>query len=194
MVVEGEQGGVSNDVGWAGGGSFRVLEVAPSVFVDDPDSGTVALAPDAMGNLLAESIAANMTFAYEVDAPFCGRRGRERLAVVDGWLDDEIARYIAESLGERETVRIVATGFSDTARDALKAVSRGSTLKTIPQDLRSVRVRAAELQQAMVDRRAWEAEHAAELQQAMVDRRAWESEHASTVQPTLFSGLTAGDM
>ena len=87
-----------------------------------------------------------------------------------------IARYIAELLGGRETVRIVATGFSDTARDALKAVSGGSTLKTIPQDLRSVRVRAAE------------------LQQAMVDRRAWESEHASTVQPTLFSGLTAGDM
>lgn len=176
MVVEGEQGGVSSDVGWAGGGSFRVLEVAPSVFVDDPDSGTVVLAPDALGDRLAESIAANMGFTYEVDSPFCGRRGRERLAVVDGWLDDEIARYIAELLGERETVRIVATGFSDTARDALKAVSGGSTLKTIPQDLRSVRVRAAE------------------LQQAMVDRRAWESEHASTVQPTLFSGLTAGDM
>ena len=97
--MDGEQGGVSKDVGWAGGGSFRVLEVAPSVFVDDPASGTVVLAPDAVGDRLAESIAANMGFAYEVDAPFCGRRRRERLAVVDGWLDDEIARYIAESLG-----------------------------------------------------------------------------------------------
>ncbi len=67
-------------------------------------------------------------------------------------------------------------------------------MTTIPQDLRSVRVRAAELQQAMLDRRAWEAEHAAELHQAMVDQRAAEAEDVSTDQPTLFTELTAGDL
>jgi adenine-specific DNA-methyltransferase len=34
-VVDGEQGGISKDVGWQGGGGFRFLKLGPTVFDDD---------------------------------------------------------------------------------------------------------------------------------------------------------------
>jgi adenine-specific DNA-methyltransferase len=98
-VVEGsDRGGISETLGWDGGGGFRVLEVASSMF--EADQGLVVLAERMINGTLAEATAAQLGFAYEPDPPFSGRKGRTRLAVVDGVVNEAVVRLIASALNE----------------------------------------------------------------------------------------------
>ena len=83
IVVDGRDGGgVTDLVGWEGGGGFRVLDVAPSMF--EADDGLVFLADWMINGALAEATAAQLGFEWQPEPPFAGRKGRSRLAVVDG--------------------------------------------------------------------------------------------------------------
>jgi adenine-specific DNA-methyltransferase len=93
-VVNGEDsGGVTEEVGWQKGGGFRILEVGPSMF--DYDDGQVVLADWATNGALAEATAAQLGFAYAEDAPFAGRKGRTRLAVIDGHVSESVVRLVS---------------------------------------------------------------------------------------------------
>ena len=73
-VVDGsDQGGITNAVGWQGGGGFRLLEVAPSMF--QSDAGIVLLADWITNGVLAEATAAQLGFEFKVDPPFAGIKG-----------------------------------------------------------------------------------------------------------------------
>ena len=75
MVVAGDEaGGITESVDWRGGGGFRVLEVAPSMF--EADGGLVFLADWMANGTLAEATAAQLGFTYEFDPPFSGRLSR----------------------------------------------------------------------------------------------------------------------
>ncbi|MGH2714764.1 MAG: site-specific DNA-methyltransferase, partial [Thermoleophilaceae bacterium] len=107
-VARGEDpGGVSEDVGWDGGGGFRVLDVAPSML--EADGGVALLAEWAVNGKLAEATAAQMHYDFEPDPPFCGRRGRVRLAVIDGLVSDDVVRLLASALREDERLAVCGT-------------------------------------------------------------------------------------
>jgi adenine-specific DNA-methyltransferase len=133
-VVEGEDpGGVTSLTGWKGGGGFRLLEVAPSMF--EADDGIVFLS-DAMTNgRLAEATAAQLGFDYVVAPPFVGRKGRTLLAVIDGIVNEPVVRILAGALAERERVVICGTGIDSDARSILRELRPGSTLRKIPAAL-----------------------------------------------------------
>lgn len=134
MVIHGnDQGGISESAGWAGGGGFRVLAIAPSMF--DADGGMVFLADGMTNGKLAEATAAQLGFEYEVAPPFVGRKGRTRLAVVDGVVNEAVVRILASALGERERVVICGTGIDTDARPVLRDLRPGSTLRKIPAAL-----------------------------------------------------------
>jgi adenine-specific DNA-methyltransferase len=81
-VVGGQDpGGITELASWTGGGGFHFVEVAPSMF--EANGGLVFLADWMSNGVLAEATAAQLGFTYEADAPFSGRKGRTRLAVVD---------------------------------------------------------------------------------------------------------------
>lgn len=133
-VVAGEvQGGISQTVGWQGGSGFRVLDVAPSMF--EAQDGLVFLAEWMVNGSLAEATAAQLGFQYGCDPPFCGQKGRTRLAVVDGLVNESVVRLLAGALPERERVVICGTGIDPEARDVLRALRPGSTLRKIPTAL-----------------------------------------------------------
>ncbi|MEX1172529.1 MAG: site-specific DNA-methyltransferase, partial [Chloroflexota bacterium] len=114
-VVDGaDPGGVTPLAGWEGGGGFRVLDVAPSMF--DVDGGMVFLADGMTNGKLAEATAAQLGFEYEVAPPFVGRKGRTRLAVIDGVVNEGVVRLLASALGERERIVICGTGIDTEAR------------------------------------------------------------------------------
>ena len=46
--------------------------------------GTIVLADWATGGELSQAVAAQLRYELEPDGPFCGRRGRSRLAVLEG--------------------------------------------------------------------------------------------------------------
>jgi len=133
-VVRGEDdSGISEAVAWEGGGGFRLLEVAPSMF--DAQDGLVYLADWLAITDLSEATAAQLGFEYNPDPPFAGRKGRTRLAVVDGVVNDAVVRILVGALSETERIVICGTGIDTDARKILRELSAGSTMRKIPAAL-----------------------------------------------------------
>jgi len=149
-VVSGKDpGGITKSSNWAGGGGFRVLDVAPSMF--EADGGMVFLADWMTNGALAEATAAQLGFVYEADPPFAGHKGRSRLAVVDGVVNEAVVRLIASALPERQRVVICGTGIDTDARPVLRELRPGSTLRKIPAALLDEYRSASQLQLTFAD-------------------------------------------
>jgi adenine-specific DNA-methyltransferase len=133
-VVRGDDRiGITDAAEWKGGGGFRILDVSPSMFADN--GGVVVLSEWATNGSLAEATAAQLHFEYEADAPFAGRRGRTRLAVIDGLVSQDVVSVLVESLGSDEKVVICGTAVDPAARDVVREVRPGSTIRKIPQSI-----------------------------------------------------------
>jgi adenine-specific DNA-methyltransferase len=133
-VVEGaDPGGVTNAASWEGGGGFRTLRVAPSMF--RADGGQIFLSEWATNGKLAEVTAAQLHYDFEFDPPFCGRRGRSRLAVIDGLLNEHVIQLLISALPDDERLVACGTAIDPAARDALRKLRPGSTLRKIPQSI-----------------------------------------------------------
>ena len=133
-VVQGKDaGGVTDLTRWSGGGGFRVLDVAPSMF--EESDGVVYLSDWAVNGALAEATAAQLGFAYLPEHPFAGRKGRSRLAVVDGHVSGAVADLLAGALGSRETLVICATSVDPAVRERIQAVAPGSVVRKIPASI-----------------------------------------------------------
>lgn len=133
-VVAGEDpGGITDDVGWEGGGGFRVLEVGESMFAED--EGLVTLADWTLAGHLAEATAAQLGFDFEPDGSFCGRKGRTRLAVINGLVNEDVVKLIVEDLGDNERVVIAGTAIAPGADEELRKAKPGSRTRKIPSSI-----------------------------------------------------------
>lgn len=133
-VVEGiDPGGISSAVGWQGGGGFRVVRVAPSMFL--AHDGLVLLADWATNGALAEATAAQLGYQYQMDPPFCGRKGLTRLAVVDGLVDEGAIRLLLSALGADERLQVCGTAVDPDARSVLRRLRPGSSMRKIPASI-----------------------------------------------------------
>ena len=133
-VVAGEDpGGVTDLTRWTGGGGFRVVDVAPSMF--EESDGVVYLSDWAVNGALAEATAAQLGFAYEPESPFVGRKGRSRLAVLDGHVSAAVADLLAASLGPRETLVICGTSVDPVVKERIQATAPGSAVRKIPASI-----------------------------------------------------------
>lgn len=134
-VVSGDDlGGVTLTTDWTGGGGFRVLSVAPSIFEAD-ERGLVLLADSMTDGQLAEATAAQLGYYYQPEPPFVGRKGRARLAVVDGVVNEGVVRLLVSALDTEERIVICGTGIDPEARPLLRDLREGSTLRKIPAAL-----------------------------------------------------------
>jgi adenine-specific DNA-methyltransferase len=136
VVAGTDRGGITRAVGWTGGGGFTTAEVAPSMFEDA--GGVVVLAEWATGGALAEAVAAQVGYRVETDPPFCGRRGRSRLAVIDGVLSEDVARLLVQRLDEHETLLVVAQAIEAGVADLVRDLRPGSRARKVPRDLAHV--------------------------------------------------------
>ena len=131
-VVKGDDpGGVTEQHDWSGGSGFRVLDIAPSMFESD-DDGAVFLADWATNGALAEATAAQLGIAYEPQGPFSGRRGRVRLAVVDGLVNTPVLEALAAHLADGETLLVAATAVAPDAEQSARDIVRGAQVRKIP--------------------------------------------------------------
>ena len=135
-VVQGEDpGGVTATAGWAGGGGFRCLTVEPSLYEVGP-GGVVLLRDGISDDELAEAMCGQLGFAHTPDeSPFAGRRGRMRLAVLDGFVGLEEVRHLVSQLADNERVTIAATAVLPGVEDLLTELARGSLVRKIPRDV-----------------------------------------------------------
>jgi adenine-specific DNA-methyltransferase len=142
-VVNGEDpGGITDSAGWAGGGGFRVVTVGPSMYEVTPVG--VMLADWATNGRFARAVAGQLGFEWQPKkhAPFCGVRGRMRLAVFDGAVGVEEAQQVVSALGEKERVTIVAKAILPGVEEFLAETSRGSRVRKAPRDVLTERSRA----------------------------------------------------
>ena len=136
MVVNGEDpGGITEAVGWKGGGGFRQVRVGPSMFDLDADTGDVYLAEWATNGAFSAAAAAQLGFERVDEPPFCGRKGRTRLAVLDGVVGEAEVEFLVAALDERERVVVVGQAFTEEAEPALRRLSPGSKVRHAPHDL-----------------------------------------------------------
>ncbi|HEX5345541.1 MAG TPA: DNA methyltransferase [Pseudonocardiaceae bacterium] len=125
--------GISKAVGWTGGGGFRVLDVSESMFSLDGDR--VVLASWATGGALAEAVCAQGSWESVKQPPFCGRKGRMRLAVIDGLVSTEVVLLLAGWLERDELLTVYGTAVDPAAREALGEVCRGGKVRQVPQSI-----------------------------------------------------------
>ncbi|MCO5318537.1 MAG: site-specific DNA-methyltransferase [Microthrixaceae bacterium] len=136
MVVNGEDpGGITEAAEWKGGGGFQHARVGPSMFDLDAETGDVFLAEWATNGAFSEAVAAQLGFEQIDEPPFCGRKGRTRLAVLDGVVGAAEVEFLVAALDERERVIVVGQAFTEDAESTLRTLSPGSRVRHAPQDL-----------------------------------------------------------
>lgn len=120
---------------WHGGGGFTHLTVEPSMYELDED-GDLFLSDRANGEAWSRSVAGQLGFRYLSGAGvFCGTKGRQRLAVINGVTDEHAVNIVVESLGDGERAIIVTKALTANAQDLLTKKSPGSRIKKAPLDL-----------------------------------------------------------
>lgn len=133
VVANEDPRGITETVEWRGGGGFRVMDISPSMF--EVVEGRVYLAGWATNSALAETTAAQLGYQFDPDPPFSGSKGRTRLAVVDGLVNEGVVRLLDGALGGNERLCVCGTAVDPAARSVLRVLRPGSTLKKIPAAL-----------------------------------------------------------
>ncbi|MGP3949582.1 site-specific DNA-methyltransferase [Streptomyces sp. 7N604] len=122
------------EVLWSGGGGFRSVNVGPSMY--EVTEYGVMLAEWATNGKFSQAVAGQLGFEWRDEgAPFCGARGRMRLAVFDGAVGPEEIRHLVAELDEVERATVVAKVILPGAEEALATISRGSRIRKAPRDL-----------------------------------------------------------
>lgn len=135
-VIAGEDpGGITDAAEWKGGGGFRHMKVGPSMFDLDTETGDVFLAEWATNGAFSEAVSAQLGFARLDEPPFCGLKGRTRLAVLDGVVGAAEIEFLVGALGERERLVVVGQAFTEDAESTLRQLSPGSRIRHAPHDL-----------------------------------------------------------
>ncbi|MBV7432343.1 hypothetical protein KRX53_03235 [Dermabacteraceae bacterium TAE3-ERU5] len=121
-------------VNWRGGG-VQVAHLSPSCFDYDPELGRVMLTSAATGQVLIESVAANLGFTLlhtDDDYVFDARRGN---ALLRGIATVEIVDWLASQIRPGETIVLAATAVMDGVHQHLRKSVRGSRVVALPDDV-----------------------------------------------------------
>jgi adenine-specific DNA-methyltransferase len=97
--------------------------------------GRVWLAEWAVDRELAEATAAQLGFDFDPEPPFAGRKGRTRLAVVDGLVSPDVVELLVGALGPDEKLVLCGTAVDPDATERLRELSRGSRTRKIPASI-----------------------------------------------------------
>ncbi|MBG9245049.1 site-specific DNA-methyltransferase, partial [Corynebacterium belfantii] len=123
-------------VNWLGGGGFTVAKLGATCYDYSPDTGYAFMTPEATGEALVRSVAANLGFYLTADDPhFDGRRNNEHLVVVEGVLTETKVGDLMAHLPEGHSILFAATSLDEGIRDVVRTYKNGSRVIHIPLDL-----------------------------------------------------------
>ena len=125
-------------VNWRGGGGFQVAHLSPSCFDYIREFDRVILTPEATGETLVTSVAANLGFRLlhaEDDYVFDAHRGNSLLKVIEGVATIEQVDWLVSQIQDDETIVLAATSVMDGVRQHLRRACKGSRVVAIPDDI-----------------------------------------------------------
>ncbi|MDP3890497.1 site-specific DNA-methyltransferase [Nocardioides sp.] len=157
-VVDGtDSGGITTSVGWAGGGGFAQVELAPSLYEVLP-GGLVLMGDGIEETTFARAAAAQLGFTYEPSPPFSGNRNGMRLATFCGAVGIPEATHVLSHLEPGERVTLVAASVLSGVEEHVASTARGSLVLKAPRDVltEATRRRTARTVASMTTRPAGE--------------------------------------
>lgn len=121
QVIDGtDQGGISKDVNWQGGGGFRYYRLAPSLLEKDK-FGNWVINKEYNAPMLAEAMCKHHGFTYSPDDTIYWKQGKSTetdfIYTTTQMVTREIADQIHDQLGDGETLLICCKAYNANADD-----------------------------------------------------------------------------
>lgn len=116
QVIDGtDEGGISKEINWQGGGGFRYYRLAPSLLERD-SFGNWIINKEYNAPMLAEAMCKHHCFTYEPDESVYWKQGwsteTDYIYTTTQLMTRELATLIHDSLGENETVLICCKAYN----------------------------------------------------------------------------------
>jgi len=133
-VIDGEQGGISKNVGWKGGGGFKFYELAPTLIVRDKH-GIEIFNPKYNAEMIAAAVAKHNGFIFAPDENIFWKQGKSRensfIYTTTNYLTGAALDEIFAEMKDFERLLICAPAFDIGLNERYENIS----VKKIPQTL-----------------------------------------------------------
>ena len=130
-VIEGEQGGISKEVNWTGGGGYKFYELAEPLLVKHPKLPIYQVNPSYTWEMICEAICKIEGFKYEPNGEFMGYSSENRfIHVTEEFVNGKYVMGLTKVLGERQSVLIYCK-----KHQADMILPANVEVKKIPKDL-----------------------------------------------------------
>ncbi len=130
-VIDGDQGGVSEDANWQGGGGFKFYELAESLLVRNKLLPIYQLNPSYTFEMIAEAICKIEGFKYEQLGEFHGKSSESRfIHVTLEFVNSKYIMSLTKNLGEKQSLLIYCTKMQSDMN-----LPDNVEVKKIPRDL-----------------------------------------------------------
>lgn len=131
MVIDGDQGGISKDVDWKGGGGYHFYELAPSLLVKNEKLPIYQINPEYNFDMICEAICKIEGFKYKPRNVFHGYSSEKRfIHVTMEFVNAAYATALSAHLAEGESLLIYGTKVQSDM-----VLPDNIEVKKIPKDL-----------------------------------------------------------
>lgn len=133
-VIKGEDnGGITADVKWKGGGGYKFYEIAPTLIKEDA-FGQVIINPEYNAEMLSAAVAKHEGYFYEPDSQLfwkqSNNKGKSYLFVTTNHVTNQIIDSIKADMQDDEFVLIVCKSYDQSC-----VGNKNILIKKIPQSL-----------------------------------------------------------
>lgn len=131
MVIEGEQGGISKEVDWQGGGGYKFYELAEPLLVKNTALPVYQINPSYTWDMVCEAICKIEGFTYEPSGEFQGYSSENRfIHITEEFVNTKYVMSVMKTLGEKQSLLIYCK-----KNQAGMILPENVEVKKIPKDL-----------------------------------------------------------
>lgn len=131
LVVDGEQGGVSEIENWQGGGGFKFYELAEPLLVKHPKLPVYQVNPSYTWDMVCRAICKIEGFKYSLDGEYQGHSSENRfIHITKEFVNGKYVIGLTKTLGDRQSVLIYCM-----KHQADMILPPNVEIKKIPNDL-----------------------------------------------------------
>lgn len=106
-VIEGEQGGISKEVNWKGGGGYKFYELADSLLVKNATLPIYQLNPSYNWDMVCEATCKIEGFTYAPSGEFQGHSSENRfIHITEEYVNAKYVMSVMKTLGEKQSLLV----------------------------------------------------------------------------------------
>ena len=131
MVVDGEQGGISKEVDWQGGGGYKFYELAEPLLIKNTALPIYQINPSYTWEMVCEAICKIEGFTYKPSGEFQGYSSENRfIHITEEFVNTKYVMSVMKTLGDKQSLLIYCK-----KNQADMILPENVEVKKIPKDL-----------------------------------------------------------